>query len=228
MAVNYYVLLGIPRNASQADIKSAYRQKAKELHPDVCTGDREPFLAIQEAYEVLSDPARRRMYDAREARAREARRPGAALLWRQMVDDRRVEPLRSTSRPVEPLVPDSPTERWGWESLWSDGDDWVEQVDVEVTLTSEQARYGGRVEVHIPIQIACPACRGQGGRGFAMCSRCAGRGRIAVRRALRLSFPGGIAEGDTARVPLDRVGIPGVELVVRFILENSQTGPGFW
>jgi hypothetical protein len=126
-----------------------------------------------------------------------------------------------TSRPVEPLIPASEAEQeWAWDSGWSDWDEWVDPADVEIELTPEQARYGGRVEVRLPIEIPCPTCRGQGGRGFTMCSRCAGRGRILDRRRLRLSFPGSIADGDMARVPLDRAGIPGVELVVRFVVDG--------
>jgi molecular chaperone DnaJ len=62
---DYYELLGVPRTASDADIKSAFRTLARELHPDVST---EPdadarFRDVAEAYEVLSDPERRATYD---------------------------------------------------------------------------------------------------------------------------------------------------------------------
>jgi molecular chaperone DnaJ len=62
---DYYELLGVPRTASEADIKSAFRTLARELHPDVSD---EPdaaarFRDVAEAYEVLSDPERRATYD---------------------------------------------------------------------------------------------------------------------------------------------------------------------
>ena len=62
---DYYELLGVPRDASHADIKRAFRQLARELHPDVSEApDAERrFRAVAEAYEVLSDPERRRTYD---------------------------------------------------------------------------------------------------------------------------------------------------------------------
>jgi hypothetical protein len=57
--VNYYEVLGLPRNASQSEIKNAYRRLAKELHPDRPGGDERRFELLQEANAVLSDPNRR-------------------------------------------------------------------------------------------------------------------------------------------------------------------------
>jgi Ca-activated chloride channel family protein len=63
---DYYLMLGLPRSASREDIRSAYFEAARRLHPDVNTapGETEFFLGIQEAYEVLADPIRRAKYDA--------------------------------------------------------------------------------------------------------------------------------------------------------------------
>jgi hypothetical protein len=235
MARNYYTLLGIRPGATQAEIKSAYRRKAKTLHPDACGGDRELFQAVQEAYEVLSDPARRRAYDLQLA---DKPPPRAQPPWgrRAAPARRRAEPLRSSPHPVEPLIPQEETfpgeapfpPDWPPGSLWDVmapdilspvGGDWadqVEQIYVEVPLTPEQAARGGRVDVWVPVQVTCPACRGWGGRGPYVCPHCAGRGRIPDERPLSLSFPGGIVEGDVTRISLDRVGIPGMVLTVRF------------
>ncbi|MDP2344471.1 MAG: DnaJ C-terminal domain-containing protein [Deltaproteobacteria bacterium] len=66
MARDYYRILGVEKGASVGDIKRAYRKLARELHPDV-TGDdgraTERFKQVTEAYEILSDPPRRRSYD---------------------------------------------------------------------------------------------------------------------------------------------------------------------
>jgi DnaJ-class molecular chaperone len=67
MARDYYDVLGVDREASQAEVKKAFRSLARELHPDVNDHDpeaEEKFKAAAEAYEVLSDPERRRTYDA--------------------------------------------------------------------------------------------------------------------------------------------------------------------
>ncbi|MFI0737839.1 molecular chaperone DnaJ [Streptomyces sp. NPDC021100] len=67
---DYYKVLGVPKDAAEADIKKAYRKLAREFHPDANKGDasaEERFKEISEAYDVLADPKRRKEYD--EARA---------------------------------------------------------------------------------------------------------------------------------------------------------------
>ena len=64
-AKDYYDILGVPRSASAADLKKAYFKKAKEFHPDVnkSEGAKEKFASINEAYEVLGDDSKKRVYD---------------------------------------------------------------------------------------------------------------------------------------------------------------------
>ena len=65
MAADYYALLKIRRDATQDEVKRAYRRLARELHPDVNPDPetQERFKEITQAYEVLSDTDKRRMYD---------------------------------------------------------------------------------------------------------------------------------------------------------------------
>jgi molecular chaperone DnaJ len=61
--INYYKVLGVPRNASQSEIRNAYRTLAKRMHPDHAGGSEAEFARLQEAHAVLSDPNRRNQHD---------------------------------------------------------------------------------------------------------------------------------------------------------------------
>ncbi|MEK4114944.1 DnaJ domain-containing protein [Paenibacillus sp. FSL W8-0919] len=78
--MNFYKVLGVEPSATAADIKQAYRKLAKRYHPDVNQGSEEAarkFREVQQAYEVLADPAAREKYDTR-GRAGESRRSNEA------------------------------------------------------------------------------------------------------------------------------------------------------
>src|SRR4051794_2966762 len=67
MPRDYYEVLGVGRTADEAEVKKAFRRLARELHPDVNAHDpeaEEKFKEVAEAYEVLTDPERRQVYDA--------------------------------------------------------------------------------------------------------------------------------------------------------------------
>src|SRR5580704_14071264 len=66
MAQDYYQTLGVARDASADDIRKAYRKLARKHHPDLNPGDKaaeDRFKKVQEAYDILSDPKKKQMYD---------------------------------------------------------------------------------------------------------------------------------------------------------------------
>src|ERR671915_2411719 len=73
--MDLYVILGLPHGATESDIKRAYRRLARRFHPDINPGDREAaarFRDVLSAYEVLTDPDRRRRYDAGQMESTQA------------------------------------------------------------------------------------------------------------------------------------------------------------
>ena len=151
---NYYEVLCVDSDATLEQIKSAYREQAKRYHPDRYGEDCKPFLAVQEAYEVLSDPARRRAYDkklCRPARPRGAQPRGA----------------RPGPSPVDPLDFGELFLRWyrqavnpSFEGIF--GRRVEERPAVEVRLTWAQAQRGGRGRISISLKQRCPTCWGRG------------------------------------------------------------------
>jgi len=78
MADDPYATLGVGKNASEDDIRRAFRKLAKELHPDIAKGTEERFKKVSSAYEILGDPDKRRAYDRGEIDGRgDPRHPGS-------------------------------------------------------------------------------------------------------------------------------------------------------
>ena len=116
---DYYATLGVPADATMAQIKKAYRKLARQHHPDTNPGDTDAadrFKAITEAYEVLTDPARRQAYDAtrppvtsttittpepgRPGHQRRRPRAGRHLVRRSGPGTAKSPPWSSSSRPA--------------------------------------------------------------------------------------------------------------------------------
>jgi curved DNA-binding protein CbpA len=229
MARDYYRVLGISPNATPEEIRSAYRRKAKHLHPDRAGGGCRAFQAIQEAYEVLGDPVRRQAHDEQLARE---------TLARPSFSGCRSNPLRQSPRPAEPLVPrrkppgrsvsspgaplSSPFEDLVRTSL----DDWpstggARRIHLDIYLTPDEAWTGGSLRTSIPVRTWCPACRGWGSRALFACARCLGRGFVDAEYPLEITFPAGIADRSTWTIPFRRPGLDDAYLVLRFRVGES-------
>jgi molecular chaperone DnaJ len=231
MPKNYYIILGISSDSSQAEIKSAYRRLAKEFHPDHY-GQSSPFLNIQEAYSILSDPTQRRSYDNVMQNNRRLRNQP------EHVESLRVSPYHGE---VEPLIPekvpvninetslfrsfhslrpsfDSLFDRWSGnftENGYPNGER-LENLNVVVTLTPDQAFQGGHVRLIVPARPECPGCSGQGGIGPYECWRCGGQGLLNGDYPIIVSYPPGISDNHTVKLSLDRFGIRNLCLSVTF------------
>lgn len=168
---DYYAILGVPRDASSDAIKRAYRKLARESHPDANPDDphaEERFKAVSEAYDVLSDPEKRRRYDTfGDAGGPAFGGPGFGDL----------------SDIVEAFFGGSPfgRTRSRRRGIAVHG----ENVGVAMEVTLEEAVSGVRREIEVPTRDRCARCDGDGcepGTFRGRCSRCGGQGQIRSAR----------------------------------------------
>jgi molecular chaperone DnaJ len=236
MRKNYYLILRLPPEATMEQIRSAYRRRALELHPDLTAIESDQFLELQEAYDVLSDPAQRAIYD-REAeeipiRCIEAARLAETVIARR----RRAEPL-TTARPASgfeemslfrSFETFSPSIDEIFERLWSNFDllarpkaERLESLNVDVPLSARQAFAGGEVRIMVPARLVCAACGGRGSVGRFECSHCEGHGAVTGEYPVTVGYPAGLQQDYVVRLPLDRFGIQNFYLTVRFRLTEA-------
>lgn len=223
MAKNYYSILGVLPTATLEEIRSAYRKRAKQYHPDHFGHDSAPFRNLQEAYDVLGDPANRASYDRRgkeptlgtilhsrrEPEIVRSRRPPVEPLRsnRRSLNLETISPLRSfrTFRPSFEEILDSFRNAF---DLGTRGKgERFRELTMEVVLTPDQARRGGRIQILMPIEAACPNCGGSGDFGFWYCPECDGSGVIREEFPLEVEYPPGIRDLYQVAIPLDRFGM---------------------
>ncbi|MDR0990885.1 MAG: molecular chaperone DnaJ [Propionibacteriaceae bacterium] len=168
MSSDYYSTLGVARDASAEDIKKAYRKLAMKYHPDVATeadaADR--FKEIGEAYEVLSDPSKRDLYD----------RGGDPLQSGGMGGFGGFSGGFDFSTIVDAMFGTGQTTR-GPRSRVSRGQDRLERV----RLSLVEAAFGTTTQLKVESAVVCTTCSGSGsadGAAPVTCQNCHGRGEI--------------------------------------------------
>lgn len=225
---DFYLILGVERTASDAEIKRAYRKLAQQWHPDVNSdpGAHDRFTEINEAYQVLSDPERRGRYDM----FGQAGLGGAGAGFEGFGGFSDIFDAffggttgagagrRGRPQPGADLRYDL---RITFEEAVRGTD---KQIEFSVLQRCETCsgsgaapgteaivctQCGGRGEVRTVRQTmlgqmvnvtACPRCRGEGKVVELPCDTCRGDGRTERRRALQVSIPAGIDEGHQIRL----------------------------
>jgi molecular chaperone DnaJ len=92
----------------------------------------------------------------------------------------------------------------------------LENLNVVITLTPEQAFRGGQIKVALPAELICPSCGGQGWVGAYECWRCNGEGVLPGEYPVMISYRSGIPDNHVVRMPLDYYGIRNLYLTVHF------------
>jgi len=179
--MDFYVILGVERGATIADVKRAYKRLARRYHPDINPGDRMAethFRQIAEAYETLIDPDRRRRYDA-TGRAEQV--SGGPTVGCEGFDFT-VSVHGSDASTFGDLFAGVFQQR---DARRAEGAP-ERGVDLHqtVTVSFEEAIRGGERKVTVMRQEHCPTCRGVGqlNADETHCARCAGTGVVKSAR----------------------------------------------
>ncbi len=214
---DYYQILGVSRDASLDEIKSAYRRLAKLYHPDrnPDPSAEEKFKEINEAYYVLSDEERRKEYDSIFSSGDEKRFRSFLDYIQEFIKEVIKAERERGKRPRK-------------------GND----IRMKLYLTLEEAAFGGEKEISYDRWIDCPDCNGKGvqgeaqtvvchacggkgrrvsgifsfprpcsvcrGKGFIIknpCPTCFGRGRVTTQARIKITIPPATEEGEVLKVP---------------------------
>jgi molecular chaperone DnaJ len=179
---DYYELLGVPRTASADEIKKAYRQRARELHPDANPGDdasAERFKEVSTAYQVLSDDDQRARYD-RYGEAGVRGNGGG-----QSADDLFGGGLGDI---FETFFGGGGGSPFGSRQRGPTGPPRGQDMEIVADIAFEQAVFGDQIDVELKLPVACTDCDATGaGNGTkpVTCSECNGAGQVQrVRQSL--------------------------------------------
>lgn len=194
---DYYDVLGVGQDAGADEIKRAYRQLARRYHPDISGDDRgAAFLELSRAYNVLSDPDRRRSYDAGLARDAGAGR-GDWLTDEVAIDFPSVSSVLDRMR-----------------SSFFGGTP-PAALSAEIVLTPQEAFWGTSVPLDVPLRRTCPRCGGRGEVWEEWCPICAGGGEVTARHEMQLRVPAGVREGARFRFSVMPPGAPATLVEIR-------------
>lgn len=171
---DYYEVLGIPKTATEAEIKKAFRTTAKKYHPDMHPGDKEceeKFKEAQEAYAVLSDPDKRRQYDQFGHAAFDGSAGGGA------------GGFDFSGMDMGDIFGDIFGDFFGGGSRRSsnNGPQKGANVRLSVRITFEEAIFGCAKELEFSYKEECKICHGTGakpGTSPETCSKCGGKGKV--------------------------------------------------
>lgn len=211
MSLDPYKVLGVDKSADASAIKSAYRKLARKYHPDVNPDDKvaeDKFKEISEAYDILSDPAKKDEYDNLGREAFYERGFGGTGYQRPdfsqggfSFEDIFGDLFGGGAKPRGAGRGGfSFDRRFGGQPAPKKGDD----VNLKLSISLREAAAGTEAKLELGVPQTCPQCQGQGivssGGGVRSCPQCGGRGHINRLESLKAKIPAGIKDGQKVRL----------------------------
>jgi molecular chaperone DnaJ len=224
MPKDYYSILGVSRDASGDEIKKAFRKKAHEVHPDKQGGDEVKFKEVNEAYQVLSDPEKRKQFDQFGTTFDDtgAGFGGGGIRWedfmRQAGGGGGFQGFQNADIDLGDIFGDFfGAARPRTRRRVQHGED----IQVDVDVTFEEAAFGATKPIELYKTTKCSVCHGnraQPGTPIETCSNCQGSGVIQRVQTTLLGqmrtqsvCPRCQGEGKIAKTPCQRCSGTGVE-----------------
>jgi DnaJ-class molecular chaperone len=210
---DYYDVLGVPKGATQKEIKAAYRKLARKWHPDANRDDpaaaEEKFKELQEAYEVLSDPDKRKKYDALGKDWKNASQQAERQQqYRTQQGGRTTFDFGDLGNGAADFSSDGFSDFF--ETFFSGvGRRTTTTTDIprrgkdlegSVEVSLRDAYDGGAKTVTLQLDDVCSACGGTGVKQRNICPVCHGPGRILRTKTLEVKSPRGVRNGQRIRL----------------------------
>jgi len=224
---SYYVILGVSPTEDKRGIRAAYCELARKLHPDVAGQQAtSAFHEVTEAYQVLSDPQRRREYDAELQHAPH----GARTVEHSNLADAFVCPPLSVLEHPDRVSPsfDMMFDRFlrNFTGFGVPKSEWTQPLDFEVVLTPYEAEAGCVVPISVPCFRRCPRCGGSGRDVWSGCIRCDEEGWLRTEQVVRILVERGVPSGSVIEASLEHLGIGNLYLRLHvFVRGMNKIGP---
>lgn len=176
---DYYEVLGVERQAGEEEIKKAYRQLARQYHPDVTKEDpkvaEERFKEISEAYEVLMDKPKRELYDKYGHAGVNSQFQGGGFNWNDFTHQGDVRDIFGDAGFGSGNIFDM-----FFGGGRSRGPHQGQSLRYDLDITLEEAGEGLKKELTLPLTVKCDACGGTGSksRKEEVCQQCGGKGQV--------------------------------------------------
>jgi len=213
---DYYKSLGVERTANAEEIRKAFRKLARQYHPDVANDKKsaeEKFKEINEAYEVLGDPEKRKQYDelgANWKRGAEFRAPpGWERRARRSSGD--AEPFMDSefhfggtgfSDFFEQFFGSMSGRRGGsgFRDRFQEQSQRGQDIEADIMVTLEEALNGSIRPVSLRRSVPCERCGGSGEVKGKTCPQCEGSGQTSKVENYQVKIPAGVREGQQLRL----------------------------